>query len=773
MEQNLELVPITSQKHDPAWKHCQLFKNGEKVQLKCNYCLKFFKGGGIHRFKEHLACQKGNASMCSGVPADVRQHMQQSLDGVVVKKRKRQKIEEEIMNVNPLATVLNGGNNQMDVNHHGVHVQPIGVHDPMEQNPVSCQMFHSPGEGMSRNVERRKKIRATKNQNQNPAAVVYNTNYEPEPVVAPMEKNTLFPTKVDHQIHMAIGRFLYDIGAPFDAVNSIYFEQMVEAIASGGSGFQRPSHHELRGWVLKNSVEDVKNDVDRCKMTWGRTGSSILVDQWTTEAGRILISFLAYCPEGVVFLKSLDATERLISEEFLYGLMKEVVEEVGVGQVVQVVTSAEKWYADAGRMLTETYPSLYWSPSAAHCIDLILEDFGNIEWISTVIEQAKSITRFVYNYSAILNMVKRYTLGNDIVDPSFSRFTTDFTTLKRMVVLKHNLQAMVTSQEWMDCPYSKEAAGLEMLDILSNQTFWSSCEMIVRLTHPLLRVLRTASSEMRPAMGYTYEGIYRAKEAIKKALIKREDYMVFWNIIHQRWDSLWHHPLHAAGFYLNPKFFYSIQGDVPNEIRSGMLDCIERLVPDTRVQDKISKELNLYKSAAGDFGRKMAIRARDNLLPSEWWSTYGGGCPNLSRLAIRILSQTSSVMFCKRNQIPFEQIINTRNYIERQHFTDLVFVHYNLRLRQMFMNKEQESSDPLSFDNICNVEDWIGPRDLYFGEYGNSDWMALDSSSINTMPLRSLNDEPEEMCEGFDDDEIFISLKDDEDVNSGDKFENH
>lgn len=68
---------------------------------------------------------------------------------------------------------------------------------------------------------------------------------------------------------------------------------------------------------------------------------------------------------------------------------------------------------------------------------------------------------------------------------------------------------------------------------------------------------------------------------------------------------------------------------------------------------------------------------------AEWWSTYGGGCPNLSRLAIRILSQTCSVVPCKRNQIPFEQIMNTRNHIERQHLTDLVFVHYNLGLRQM------------------------------------------------------------------------------------------
>lgn len=749
MGSNLEPVPITSHKHDPAWKHVQMFKNGDKVMLKCIYCLKMFKGGGIHRIKEHLACQKGNASTCCRVPHDVRLHMQESLDGVVVRKKKKQKIDEDIMNVTPLATaVVNTPANQVDVNE---GFQSIGVHNLLEHN---ANLIVNPGEGMSKGLERRKKLRASKNYTNSEGAVA-------------MEKNALLPKKVDNRIHMAVGRFLYDIGAPFDAVNSIYFQEMVEAIASGGAGFERPTHHEIRGWILRNSVQEVKNDIDRCKMTWGRTGCSILVDQWSTDSGRILLCFLAYCPEGMVFLKSLDATEIMTSTEYLYELIKQVVEEVGVGQVLQVITSGEEQYAVAGRQLTDTFPTLYWSPSAAHCIDLILEDFGNLEWISAVIEQARSITRFVYNHSAVLNMVRRYTLGNDIVDPSISRFATNFTTLKRIVDLKHNLQAMVTSQEWMDCPYSKKTAGLEMLDCLSNQTFWSSCEMIVRLTVPLLRVLRIASSETRPAIGYIYAGMYRAKEAIKKALDKREDYMVYWNIIHHRWERLWYHPLHAAGFFLNPKFFYSIQGDVYSEILSGMFDCIERLVPDTRVQDKIIKEINLYKTAAGDFGRKMAVRARDNLLPSEWWSTYGGGCPNLSRLAIRILSQTCSVVACKRNQIPFEQIMNTRNHIERQHLTDLVFVHYNLGLRQMFMSKEQDFSDPLSFDNISNVDEWIRSKDLDLEEYG-SNWMALDPSSVNTMLLRPLNDEAEELGEGFDDQEIFGCVKEVEDENAGD-----
>lgn len=51
-----------------------------------------------------------------------------------------------------------------------------------------------------------------------------------------------------------------------------------------------------------------------------------------------------------------------------------------------------------------------------------------------------------------------------------------------------------------------------------------------------------------------------------------------------------------------------------NDILSGMFDCIERLVPDTKVQDKIIKEISSYKNAAGDFGRKMAIRTQDTLL---------------------------------------------------------------------------------------------------------------------------------------------------------------
>jgi len=599
MGSDLEAIPITSQKHDPAWKHCQMFKNGERVQLKCVYCGKIFKGGGIHRIKEHLAGQKGNAATCLQVPQDVRLLMQQRLDGVVVKKRKKQQIAEEITNLNPVSREIEVFDD--DVN---AGMELIGVSDAID--PSSS--LSDSGEDGTKNKGGEKRGRGRGRGSVANAKAVATTSSGMPLLVA---------KRTNEHIHMAIGRFLYDIGASLDAVNSAYFQPMVEAIALGGSEVVLPSSHDLRGWVLKNSVEEVKNDVDKQMATWSRTGCSVLVDQWNTVTGRTLISFFVYCPEGVMFLKSVDASDTINLPDALYELLKQVVEEIGVGHVLQVITRMEEQYIFAGRRLAGTFPNLYWAPCAVHCLDLILEDFAKLEWINSVIEQARSITRFVYNHSVVLNMMKRFTFGNDIVEPGINRFSTNFGTLNRMVDLKHNLQAMVTSQEWVDCPYSKKPRGLEILDLVSDKSFWSSCVLITHLTNPLLQVLRLVGSKTRPAMGYIYAGIYRAKEAIKKALIKREEYIVYWNIIDHRWEQHWNLPLHVAGFYLNPKFFYSFEGDIPNEIRSGMYDFIEKFVPDLSVQDKIIKEINSYKNAAGDFGRKMAVRARDTMLPGE------------------------------------------------------------------------------------------------------------------------------------------------------------
>ncbi|KAL8171564.1 hypothetical protein V2J09_023368 [Rumex salicifolius] len=748
MASDFEPISVTPQKTDPAWKHVQLYKSGDRVILKCIYCGKIFKGGGIHRFKEHLAGQKGNASVCPRVLPDVKATMLDSLSKVVSRKTKKQKIMEEVTLAKPFSHDGDVFTNHCDVNTE----QLISGHEPDGTLLVTDQEAPT----SSKAAEKRKRGR--------PRKVVSPVNHSRGLVVAcNLTSNIVVPIEVrdnNRELQMAIGRFFYDVGLPLDAVNSVYFQPMVEAIASHGTGVVGPTSHDLRGWILRDSLEEVKANANQCKRSWARTGCSVLVEEFSSEKGRRLVNFLVDCTEGMMFLKSVDITDIMESPDGLYELLKEVVEEVGVENVLQMITKNEEPYVGASKRLFETYPSLYWAPCAVSSIALMLEDIEKLDWVTTILEQSKSMTRFIYNNNIVLNMTRSHTSGVDVVVPGDCVSITSFQTMKRILELKHRLRTLVTSQEWVDSLHSKKEGGLVMLDSMSDEVFWSSCDLLVRLTEPLLRVLRILSCEKRPAMGYIYAAVYRAKETIKRELGKREDYMVYWNIIDHRWGQHHNLPLHSAGFYLNPKFYYSIELDLHGEVLSGVFDCIEKLVPDTTIQDKIMKEVNTYKNASGDLGRKMAIRSRDTMLPDEWWSTYGGGCPNLARLAIRILSQRCSLIQCKRNLIPFEQIQETYNSLERQRLNDMVFTRHNLRLKQMAQYKNEDSLDPIAFDIACHVGDWVAGDKLCSDDQDSTDWMKIELPSLSTTLTNPRMDEIERLTGGFDDYEIFSGLKD-------------
>ena len=69
------------------------------------------------------------------------------------------------------------------------------------------------------------------------------------------------------------------------------------------------------------------------------------------------------------------------------------IREIGLEHVVQIITDNAANYVAVNIMLMERHPSLFWTPCAAHCIDLMLEDMGKIAFIKEVVDQAKSITK--------------------------------------------------------------------------------------------------------------------------------------------------------------------------------------------------------------------------------------------------------------------------------------------------------------------------------------------------------------------------------------------
>ncbi len=201
-----------------------------------------------------------------------------------------------------------------------------------------------------------------------------------------------------------------------------------------------------------------------------------------------------------MFLKSVNASNRVKDAHLLFQLLDEVVEEVGVANVVQIITNNASNYVLAGKMLEEKHKTIFWTPCVAHCIDPMLEDIGKIYWVKNTVEHAKSITKYIYNHSWILNL-KRKQDGKDV----------------RKKVNK--------------------------------EIFWKKAAKIVKITKPLIKVLRLVDGE-RLDMGFIYEVMDQAKEQIKAAYKDRvAKYGPNWEIIDQRWNNQLRRPIHAVGFF--------------------------------------------------------------------------------------------------------------------------------------------------------------------------------------------------------------------------------
>ena len=124
-------------------------------------------------------------------------------------------------------------------------------------------------------------------------------------------------------------------------------------------------------------------------------------DGWTRPTRLSIINFMAYSKESTVFLKLVDASNNIKDHKYIYKLLKNVIKEVGVDNVVQIAIDNGSAFVKVGKLLMKKF-NLYWTPCAAHCINLMLEDIGKRPSIVYVICSARKITNFIYNHGWLL-----------------------------------------------------------------------------------------------------------------------------------------------------------------------------------------------------------------------------------------------------------------------------------------------------------------------------------------------------------------------------------
>lgn len=275
----------------------------------------------------------------------------------------------------------------------------------------------------------------------------------------------------------------------------------------------------------------------------------------------------------------------------------------------------------AGKLLEREFPTLYWSPCAAHCINLMLSDMGKLAEVGVVVDKASSMTKYVYNHCYPLHLMRKFTNGKEILRPAPTRFATNFIALQSIFAQKDALHAMVLSRDWTTSAYAKDKKGKKFKEDVLDQEFWKNCATICKITEPLVHVLRIVDSDERPAMGYLFGAIHAAKEEISKRFLRKKKVaQPFLDIINLRWDNQLSRDLHAAGYWFNPSNQYNnAEMSKHRKTISGVHDVIERYAHgNLELQTKLTGEMRLFRNAEGDFGRSTAIRNRSLMPPGNY-----------------------------------------------------------------------------------------------------------------------------------------------------------
>ncbi|KAL4614173.1 hypothetical protein ACB092_07G034900 [Castanea dentata] len=482
-----------------------------------------------------------------------------------------------------------------------------------------------------------------------------------------------------------IARWLYEAGIPLNAVNFGSFNVAIQSIGRYGIGMKPPSYYEVRVPLLKKEVAHIDDIMKSHKKEWARTGCSIMSSGWQDKSHRSLINFLVNCSKGSMFIESIDVSS-MNKEEKMFQLLDSMVEKIGVDNVVQVITNNDS----SNKMA----------------------DIAKLPIIKRTIKRAIELTGYIYNRAGLLNMMRRFTGQRSLLRPATTRFATSFLTLSSIHKQKKNLGKMFTSEDWTHSKWAKEPTGQSVALTILMPSFWSTIDYSIKVSGPLVRVLRLVDGEKKPAMGYIYKAMDQAKEAISLSFKEREDqYREIFEIIDRRWECQLHLPLHAAGYFLNPEYFYDNRSKIEQDVKvmSGLYKCIERLVPETKKQDKISEELELYKEEEGVFGMHMAIRHRKKDAPAAWWFAYGASTPNLQQFAVKVLSLTCSSSRCERNWSMFEHVHSKkRNRLAQSRMVDLVYIEYNRALNMRY--NLRDTIDPISLKDIDDSNEWLTGR---------------------------------------------------------------
>ncbi|GLJ41784.1 hypothetical protein SUGI_0864810 [Cryptomeria japonica] len=320
-----------------AWKH--VTQNGTHI--------KWGPGGGVQA--------------CKGVTRELKAILEKelvaSMVGKVKKVQKKQRIEEDIsrftyimssssMQSNPVRVSKESGklfNNfckpvLANTGGPGGGVQECKGATPELKAILEKELVAS----MAGKVKKAQKKQRIQKDISRVTYIMSSSSMQSNPVRVSKESGTLFnkfwkPVE-KQEVDDAVADLFYTSSIPFNVARSPHFPNTVHKIVELGKGYTPRGSEAIKTTLLQSSKGRVTEKLVDVKATWKETGCTKFSDGWSDMCQSPLINVLASCLDAIVFLKVIDTMNHKKTSKYIFQILEEAILEVGVENVVQVVT---------------------------------------------------------------------------------------------------------------------------------------------------------------------------------------------------------------------------------------------------------------------------------------------------------------------------------------------------------------------------------------------------------------------------------------------------
>ncbi|CAH9108091.1 unnamed protein product, partial [Cuscuta europaea] len=236
-----------------------------------------------------------------------------------------------------------------------------------------------------------------------------------------------------------------------------------------------------------------------------------MMNKWTDRRNRAYINVLVNCSLGSYFIQSVEVSLDIVNGEKMLELFELFVNRVGGENVVQIISNNASENVKAGKDLMEKYPTIYWTPCAAHCIHLMFKDIFELKHFQTTYKRAPKLSVYIHSKTKLLNLFRKFTGKRELVKFAKTRFVMAFLTFKRLKEHKNKMIKLFNCEEFLTSNYSKQESAKECGRIVQMSSFWNTLNEALKVGGPLMSTFRMVDGDVKPAMKYVYPAMELTK----------------------------------------------------------------------------------------------------------------------------------------------------------------------------------------------------------------------------------------------------------------------